>query len=128
LCSYTRLELGRARPERGAGVDQPLDHQFRKVDACRTALHEGDLNDAPLFRRSGIVAVDILTTDHVEDNVGAAAGGRFLDCDDEILLAIVDRAHRSEFATNAAFFLRARRGDDLGAELRGELDRGRADA
>ena len=45
---------------------------------------ESDLHDAPFDGGCIIVAIDILSADHVEDDVGAAVASRRLGCGDEI--------------------------------------------
>ena len=57
-----------------------------KIDLDLAPAQKGDLDDAAVHGRGGVVARDIIAADHVEDNVGALAAGRRERRDDEVLL------------------------------------------
>ena len=123
-----RLLGDRARPERRAGVDEPLGHDRLQVDLDLAPAQKGDLDDAAVDRRGGVVARDIVAADHVEDDVGALAGGRRERRDDEVLVLVDDRQIGAEAHAGLRLFGRADGRQHARLERLGELDRRRADA
>ena len=100
----------------------------RRSSATSVAEQRGDLDDTAVHRGRAIIHLDIGTTDHVEDDIGAAAVGCRHHGFDEILGLVIDGDIGAEAAAESAFFRRARGDDDRRAERLGEHDRGRADA
>ena len=73
------------------------------------------------------VAVDVVTADHVEDDVDPVASGKGLDRFDEVLLGVVDDQVGAQ--RPAGLDLAGRRGDDdAGPDGPGQLNGRRADA
>jgi len=68
-----RLLGDRARTQRRAGVGETLGHDRLQVDLDFAPVEKGDLDDAAVERRNGVVAGDVVAADHVEDDVGALA-------------------------------------------------------
>ena len=69
----------------------------------------GDLHDAPFLGRRGVVPVDVVAADDVEDDIDAGAAGRGLYPLDEILGPVVDREVGAELLAGPAFRRRCRR-------------------
>ena len=109
-------------------MGQALQHQAAEIDLGLGAVEEGDLDDAAALGGSVVIAVDIVTADHVEDQVDAAPAGRSLRRRDEIFRAVVDGVIGAEFAAGGALVVGSRRCQDRRAEGLGELDRRGADA
>src|SRR5579872_5109642 len=107
---------------------QPLEHDAPEIDGSLWRALECDLHDASLDRGRFIIAVDIIAADHVKYKIGALAAGSGLGRRDEVLRFIVNGDVGSELAAGGAFFLASCRRNHTGAELPGELDRGRSDA
>ena len=97
-------------------MGQPLDHKLGKVGTCHRPALRGDLDDAAVDGGGVIVAADIGASDHIEDDVGASAAGRFLDDGDKFLGPVVDGMAGAELQARSALFSRARRGEHSGAE------------
>src|SRR3984885_5698007 len=107
---------------------QTLEHEAKEIDGGAGRGLKRDLHDASVDGGSLVVAIDVLTTDHVEDDIGAAASGRLFGGGDEVLGLVVDGEIGTERDACRTFFRRSGCRDDTGAERLGELVRGRADA
>ena len=117
----------RARAQRRAGVGKPLEHDAAEIDACFGAALKGDLHHAPLHRGSLVIALDVVTAVHIENDVGTPAVAAGLGRGNEIFHLIVNRQVGAESAAGVALFGRTGGGDHAGAECFGELDRGGPD-
>src|SRR5690606_27639931 len=80
------LELDRTRTQRRTGMDQSLDHELGNVGIGRRTALGGNLDDAPLYCSRVVVAADIVSADHVEDDVDTLAARRVLGHGHKILL------------------------------------------
>ncbi len=63
----------RARAQGRAGVDKALGHDRPQIDSRLLSFQKRDLHNAPVQRGRLIVALDVIATDHVENDVGAPA-------------------------------------------------------
>ncbi len=97
------LEVNRSRTQRRAGMGQTLGHQYCEIGCSLRTVEKSDLHDAAIFRCSFVIAVDIITTDHIENHIGAFALGHFLDDLDKILLPVIDGVICSKFQAGFAF-------------------------
>ena len=66
------LEGVRAGPQGRAGVTDPFEHHWHQVNFNLRAEVECQLDDARVVARGLYIAGDIIATDDIEDNVGAA--------------------------------------------------------
>ena len=101
---------------------ETLHHKKREIHLRLTPVEKGDLDNAAIRRRCLIVPVDVVATDHVEDQVDADAIGRILDRSDEILRAIVDGKVRAKITHGRAFVIGTGGREDLCAKGFGQLD------
>ena len=106
---------------------QALDHEAAEIDLRNRPVQECDLNDAPLYGRGFVIAVDIIAANHIENNIGAGTAGYALNGINIIGGLIIDRVIRTQSLAGGAFFVRPGGGDDARAARLGNLDGSGAD-
>ena len=74
-----------ALPERRTSPGEPPQHQFLHVQLGFGAMLKGDLRDAAFGGAGGEVLLEVGRTDHVEDDIGAAAVGCGAGLGDKVL-------------------------------------------
>lgn len=99
------LELDRPRTKRGARMGQALGHQQREIGRGFRPIEKGDLHDAAIFGRSLVIAINVVTADHIENHIGTSAFGHVLDDLDKILVPIIDGAISPSFRQASHFSL-----------------------
>src|SRR6185503_17176056 len=99
-----------------------------EIDGCRRATQQSDLNQTSVDGETFDVAIEIVGSDDVENEVDTRAVRVAPDHVDEVAVAIVDRDRRAETATCRAFVIRSGSRVHDRAEHTGELNRGRPDA
>ena len=77
---------------------QALQHDPAEINGGFGRSLEGDLHDAAFDRGGFVIALDVVAADHVEDHVGAFAGGRGLGHGDEVFGLVIDRDIGAELA------------------------------
>src|SRR5262249_49616536 len=122
------LALERARAKRRAGDRQSPQHDVPPVELDLAAMQERDHDEAAFEREAAEVLLDVIASDHVEDHVDAALARDARNLDDEVLRAIVDRMIGAHLPAERGLLVASGRGDDAGAVLLRELDRGQPDA
>src|SRR5215510_12318105 len=113
----------RPRAQHRPGMRQPLEHDATEINGCLWRTLKGDLHDPSFDGRRLVVALDVVPSHHVEDNIGALAGRRVLGRGDEVFGLIVNGDVGAERAAGFAFLRRARRGDHPRARLMRQLNR-----
>jgi len=116
------------RAQSGAGQGQALEHYRQEVNLGLGAAQEGDGGLAAVGGQALDVARQIIAAHHVENNVHALLAGLGGDDLDEVFRAIVDGPVGPQFQAGCAFFGAAGGGENLRAEMFGQLDGGGADA
>ena len=96
-----------------------------KVKLDLGALQECDLNKTTIVRQRAHVAWQIVTTNHIKDQVRTTLRFHLID---KIHIAIVHRHLRAEVQTRAAFGVRSSGGEHPRAKRMRQLDRGGANA
>src|SRR5690606_19586276 len=72
------LEIDGPRTQRGAGMGQTLGHQQREIGCGFRTIEKSNLHDAAIFGSRLVIAVNIITADHIENHIDALAFGLFL--------------------------------------------------
>src|SRR3984957_11604468 len=107
---------------------ETLHHHGPEIHFGGHALLERDIDEATAVRKGAEIPLDIISADHVENDIDSAPTRTLLDGAHEVLAAVVDRALRSQFLACRAFFRTACRYEDRVTERRAELNRRGADA
>ena len=107
--------LRRARPQGGGEQRKPLHQHGREIHARLHPAHIGD------------IALNVIASDHIENDVNAAAARFFFDDIDEILFAVVDGARCAKSFARRTSLRAACRSEDLVASRMKHLDRCGAD-
>src|SRR5207244_2383466 len=88
---------------------------------------KGYVDEPAPDRQRTKIALDVITADHIENDIDSFAVRCLLHDLDEILIAVVDSARCSESFACRALLRRTRSGEDLMTACRAKLDGRRAD-
>src|SRR5215210_4682950 len=84
-----------------------FEHDTTKVDRRFRRALKGNLHDTP-FHSGGLeIALYVIASHHVEDNIGTLAACRGLGDCDEVFTLIVNGEISAELAARIAFFRRS---------------------
>ena len=98
------LVRNRPGPQRRTRMGQALEQKVTKINGGARRGLKSDLHHAAIDRGRLIVALDVITADDVENDVGSLAGGLLFGNGDEILGPVVDGPCRTKGARGCAFF------------------------
>src|SRR5262249_54563299 len=122
------LLCDRPRAQRRPGDRQPLTKYGTQIDPRRRARLKGDLHEPPFERQAVEVALDVVATYHVEDDVHPAAAGQLTHDRYEVELAIIDRSTSAELLARSTLRVRPGRHNHRRAKRLRQLNGRRADA